>query len=225
MPIAGYCHDCQAYVWVREDGSCPAGHAATRVNGWYDSETGQPVAQPGAAPVTPAPAPAPVPAAAPAVAAPAPEPAPAAAPVAGTRDAFLRDLMAEFAGYPGYAVAWGSGTDMTISNNVVDANLGTVKKKVDYEAMLKAVEAERVVYLWELLKEKGSGLSFGGVESESYSTFGAKRWGTKKEVVVGPGGVASYEWDYAKTRSIVEAVAKRHGFTVKVVLRKSSAMW
>lgn len=206
MPTAGYCHDCQAYVWVTGEWACPAGHPASRVNGWYDSETGQPLAPPAAAP-------------APAVA------PPAAAPAAGSRDALLRDLMAELAGNPGYAVAWGSGTDMTISNNVVDANLGTVKKKVDYEAMLKAVEAERVVYLWELLKEKGSGLSFGGVESDSYSTFGAKRWGTKKEVVAGPGGIASYEWDYGKTRSIIEAVAKRHGFTVKVVLRKSSAMW
>jgi len=133
--------------------------------------------------------------------------------------------MAAFAQYPGYAVAWGSDTDMTISNAVADANLGTVKKKVDYEAVLKAVEAERVVYLWELLKEKGSGLNFGGFESESYSTFGAKRSGVKKEVVIGAGGVASYGWDYGKTRAIVEGVAARHGFTVKVVLKKRSAQW
>lgn len=202
MPTAGYCHDCQAYVWVTGEWACPAGHPASRVNGWYDSDTGQPLAPP------------------------APEPAPAAAaPVAGTRDAFLRELAAEFAKYPGYAVAWGTATDMTIGNVIADANLGTAKKKVEYEAVLKAVEAERTVYFWELLKEKGAGLTFGGFESESYSTFGAKRWGTTKEVVVGAGGAAAWEWDYAKTRQIVEAVAARHGFTVKTVLKKSSAMW
>jgi hypothetical protein len=204
MATAGYCHDCQSYVWVTADWECPNGHPAARVNGWYDSETGQPLT-PGA---------------------PAPQPAPQpAAPAAGPRDAFLRDLMSTFSQYPGYAVAWGADTDLTISNRVADADLGTVRKKVQYEAVLKAVEAERVVYLWELLKEKGSGLDFGGFESESYSTFGSKRSGTKKEVVVGAGGVASFGWDYGQTRAIVQGVAARHGFSVKVVLKKRSAQW
>lgn len=210
MPNAGYCHDCQAYVWLTPDWGCPKGHAAARVNAWYDSETGRQLTPPqpaSAAAVASAPAPA------------------APAPAAGTRDSFLTDLMATFAQYPGYAVAWGSDTDMTVSNKVADANLGTVKKKVDYEAALKAVEADRTVYFWEILKEKGSGLSFGGIESESYSTFGAKRYGTKKEVVIGAGGVASYEWDYGQTRAIVESVAARHGLRVKVVLSRKQASW
>jgi len=218
MPNAGYCHECQAYVWLTPDWGCPKGHPAARVNAWYDSATGQPLTPPQPAPAPPAPAPvAPVPA-------PAPTPI-AVAPVAGTRDSFLTDLMGTFAQYPGYAVAWGSDTDMTVSNKVADANLGTVKKKVDYEAALKAVEADRTVYFWEILKEKGSGLSFGGIESESYSTFGAKRYGTKKEVVIGAGGVASVEWDYGRTRAIVESVAARHGFGVKVVLNRKKASW
>lgn len=202
MPNAGYCHDCQAYVWLTSDWSCPQGHPAARVNAWYESVTGQQLTPP-----QPVPAPAP------------------AAPASGTRDSFLTDLMATFAQYPGYAVGWGSDTDMTVSNKVADANLGTVKKKVDYEAVLKAVEADRTVYFWEILKEKGSGLSFGGIESESYSTFGAKRYGTKKEVVIGAGGVASYEWDYGQTRAIVEGVAARHGLRVKVVLNRKQASW
>lgn len=207
MPNAGYCHDCQAYVWLTDAWACPNGHPAARVNAWYDSESGRPLTPPRAQE------------------APASAPAPQPAVPAGTRDAFLAELRAAFAQYPGYAVEWGSDTDMTISNSVANANLGTVKKKVDYEAVLKAVEAERVVYFWEVLKEKGSGLSFGGLESESYSTVGAKRYGTKKEVVIGAAGVASYEWDYGKTRAIVENVAARHGFTVKVVLKKRSAQW
>ena len=57
-------------------------------------------------------------------------------------------------------------------------------------------------------------------------TSGMKRWGTKTETVIGPGGVAmDYEWDYAATRRIVEDVATRHGWQVKVVLMKNSAQW
>jgi hypothetical protein len=226
MPNAGYCHDCQAYVWLTPDWACPKGHSAARVNAWYDSDTGAKLAPPAATPPVVAAAPAPVAPMAVAPAPPAGQPAPAAAaqPAAGTRDAFLRDLMSTMAQYPDYAVAWGTDTDMTISSNVVDANVVTAKKKVDYEAVLKAVEAEHVVYLWEILKEKGSGFSMGGFESET-TTFSGKRWGTTKEVIVGAGGVASYEWDYGKTRAIIENVAARHGFTVKVVLNRKKAIW
>lgn len=91
---------------------------------------------------------------------------------------------------------------------------------------MKAVEPELTVYYYEILKEKGSGISFGGFEAESYSSFGGKRSGTTKEVVIGPGGTAmDYSWDYAATRKIVEDVAARHGWKVKVVLQKKSAQW
>jgi len=44
--------------------------------------------------------------------------------------------------------------------------------------------------------------------------------------VIGADGSAnSYEWDYAATRQIVEEVASRHGWQVKVVLTKNSAQW
>ncbi len=90
--------------------------------------------------------------------------------------------------YPGYTVAYGTDTDVVIDNQVADANWGTGKKKVEYSAIMKAVEPELTVYFWEILKEKGAGLSFGGFEAESYSTFGTKRSGKTKEVVIGPDG-------------------------------------
>lgn len=233
MAKAGYCHDCGAYVWLDDAWACPAGHSRERVNAWYDTDTGQPLTPPAA---DPAPAPAP---AAPAPAAPAPQPAPAEPPAAamappvqagapapsGGRDALLRDIMSEFANYPGYQVAYGGGGDIAIDNKVADGTYGTGKKKVDFEAVLKAVDPERTVYYWEILKEKGAGISFGGFEAESYSTFGTKRSGTKKEVLIGPGGTVAWDWDYGKTRQIVEAVTARHGWRVKTVLRKGSAQW
>ena len=128
--------------------------------------------------------------------------------------------------YPGYTVQYGTDTDIVIGNQVADASWGTGKKKIEYSAVLKAVEPERTVYFWEILKEKGAGLSFGGLESESYSTFGTKRSGATKEVVLGPGGVEmNASWDYGATRQIVEGVAQQNGWTVKTVLKKSAAQY
>ena len=172
-------------------------------------------------------APAPAPAAA--VAEPQPEPAPETTPdtlSVGSRLALLADMLAAFAQYPGYTAQYGTDTDVTIDNKVAQASWGTGKKKVEYSAHMKAVEPERTLYFFEILKEQGAGLSFGGFESESYTTFGKKRSGKTKEVVLGPNGVAmDYEWDYGQTRAIVESVCARHGWTVKVVLRPGSAKY
>ena len=31
MPLAGWCRECGDWVWVQDDGGCPAGHAADSV--------------------------------------------------------------------------------------------------------------------------------------------------------------------------------------------------
>jgi len=199
-----------------------------------------PAPEPAPEPVAPAPEPEPIavaPAPAPVAVAPAPEPAPAPAPVAApaeavtgvpvasVRDQFLIDLMATFAQYPNYAVAYGTDTDVTIAVNVADAQWATGSKRVDYSAILKTVEAERTVYFWEMLKEQSSGLSFGSVDTESTTTFGNSRSGTVKQVLMTSNGPVEIEWDYGQTRAIVESVAARHGLAIKVVLRKKSAQW
>lgn len=37
MPLAGWCSTCSQYVWVRPDGSCANGHAASCVSNTYDA--------------------------------------------------------------------------------------------------------------------------------------------------------------------------------------------
>ncbi len=162
--------------------------------------------------------------------APDPQPQPTAAarsaPEPGTRAALLADILATLAQYPGYTAKYGTDTDIRIDNQVADASWGTGKKKIEFSAHMKAVEPERTLYYFEVLKEKGAGFSFGGLESESYSTLGAKRSGKTEEVVIGPGGVAmNAEWDYAATRQIIESVAARHGWRVKVVLTPGAAKY
>lgn len=170
------------------------------------------------------PAPAGTPAAATQVETPQPAAQPASAPAKSGRDPLLADIRAALAERTGYEVLSGQKSDLEIRSAVAAANWGTGKKKVDFEAVLTVSDADRTVYYWEILKERGGGLSFGTVESESYTVSGWKRSGTKGEMVAGPGGVAlDYAWDYGKTRVLIEQACARHGYALKVVLRKSKA--
>ena len=200
MPIVGYCHECAEWVWVAEDWSCPKGHAAPYVNGWHDSETGEP-ASPGQAAGRPTPPGQDTPAPAPVVDA------------SGTRVGFLADLSAAFAQSPSYSAAWGTDTDMTVASNPVDAMWGTGKDRTQYTGALKVSEADHVVCFWEQLTEQASGLA-----------LGAKDTGAAAGSGVGMGS-ASCEWGYGTTRAVVEEVAARHGFTVRAVLSRREATW
>jgi len=242
MALAGYCRGCGQYVWLNEQWGCVNGHPWTEISNWYDPQNGTPAtpywlqpaassgaplpvaSPPGPVPVSPTPVP-PAPAAPAAPLVPA-APAPAAPAPPADRIALLADVLATLGQYPKYTSQYGTDTDIVVSNEVASANWGTGKKKIEFSAIMKAVEAEHTIYYWEMLKESGSGLNFGGFDAEMSTTVGMKSWGTKKETVIGPDGIAmDAEWDYAATRRIVENVAARHGWQVKVVLKKNSAQW
>ncbi len=183
------------------------------------------VPEPAAAPIPePAPAPAPAPAQQPA---PIPQPVPVPMVAAASdRLALLADILTTFAQYPSFKAQYGTDADIVVDNQLVNANWGAGKKKVEYSAVMKAVESENTLYFWEILKESGAGLSFGGFEAETYGVSGKSRSGVQKMMIVGTDGVpVEWEWDYADTRRIVEDVAARHGWNTKVVLQKKSAQW
>ena len=200
MPNVGYCHECGQWVYVLADWGCPAGHPASRVNGWYNSDSGQPLAPP---PVRPASAP--------------------ATRVPDLRERFLADLITTIAEYPAYTAARGADTDLTIASNPVDPMWATGDARAEYQAAVKVVEAQRAVYLWERLTERGSGLLLGetGCDLDTISSFG---YADAERSVVGLAG-SSQECGYGTTREIVRSVATRHGLTLKTVLRRSSALW
>lgn len=200
MAIAGFCRQCNQNVWCDAQGNCTNGHPVSEVSNWYDPDTGQRFD------FTAMPAPA------------------ATAPGAGTSQSVVAEIAQALLAKTGYTVVGGTNTDLVIGSEIANANWITGKKKVTYSAIMKAEDADRTVYWWEMLQESGGGLSFGTMGSESTSTFGAKRYGTTKEVVIGPGGVAmDYSWDYAVTRQLAKEIAARHGFAFKVVMRKKSA--
>jgi hypothetical protein len=215
VAVAGWCKECGQNVWLDEQWGCVNGHPWNEITGWYDAEsgaavtpywlqqqaaTGAEVQQPG-------------------------ETGPAGEPTT-EREQLLADIVAAFAGREGYSVRYGTDTDLVIDNGVADANWGLGREKVDYRAMLKAVEADRTVYFWEKLKEKDAHVGAGGLEAGSSATVGGKRWGKEKRIVFGPQGVvADYEWDYAATRKTIEEAAASRGWRVKVVALKGSAQW
>lgn len=202
MAVAGYCRVCGQYVYLDEQWGCAHGHAYTEISNWYDPEKGVAVTpywlqQPGHA-----------------------------HPATSDRLGLLAALLDTLTANPAYMAQYGTDTDIVIANTVADASWTGGRKKIEYSAVLKAVEEEHTIYFWELLKESGGGLSFGTISSESYSTVGTKRFGTGREKVVGPGGVGmDAAWDYAATRELVESTAAAHGWRVKTVLRKSAASW
>ena len=124
-------------------------------------------------------------------------------------------MLVAFAQYPSLNAHYGTDTDIVVDNQLVDANWGP-GKRVEYSAVMKAVEPELTLYFWEFVTDSGAG-------ADLASTV---RPGVQKMVIAGADGQPmEWEWDYTATRSIVEDVAARHGWTTKVVQQKESAQW
>jgi len=210
VPIAGYCHECGAWIHVTTDWSCPKGHAAAVVNGWYDTESGAQVAPPpSTGPITER-----------RVSREATRPVSAS----GTRTGFLIDLMAVFAHSRAYTAGWGSDTDLAIASNPVDGMWGTGSTRAEYAAALKVAEVDRVVHFWEMLKEHTGGVLMESVGTETYAPVETGDPGAAKKTAAGSGST-SWEWGYGTTRKVVEEVAARHGFTLRPVLTRDAAVW
>jgi hypothetical protein len=145
-------------------------------------------------------------------------------PAAGTRAAFLTDLMGALAQETAYHASFGADTDVVIEANPVDTRWGGGHARADYSAALKTVEAERAVYFWETLKERSHGLSSGAFDTETYAVSDSDPSGSKPELTIGPGS-ASWEWGHGTLRALVQDVAARHGFRVHVVLTRHAAVY
>ena len=108
------------------------------------------------------------------------------------------------------------------------------KKKLQYKCRARVDEAARKVRFWEMLIEKGSGMSGGsggfdsdmspgfGFKKETYKTGGKEREGTIEESSTLFGKDYSYSWDYAAVRKALRAVAEAEGYEFEVVLRQKS---
>jgi hypothetical protein len=140
-----------------------------------------------------------------------------------SRDAFLNDLLSQMASNTAYTAEIGTDSDMAIESNPVDTMWGTGDKRVDYCAVLKAVESEGTVYLWEMLTERTSGFSYGTFDSEANLAAGSRQGGSGHPPM-GPGS-PSWEWGFGTLRPLIEQTAARHGFVLHEVLTRRAACW
>jgi hypothetical protein len=95
------------------------------------------------------------------------------------------------------------------------------KKTVEYSAKFKVQDDDRVVRFFEMLKESGTGMSGGdardvgggwGFSKETYKTGLGGRDGSLQAQGSLLGNKYAFEFDYAKIRKTVQAIAERHGY-------------
>ena len=116
-------------------------------------------------------------------------------------------------------------TDLAIDAELLDAKFSTGKKKIRYEAMILADEADKTVRMFEKTTELSAGVSF-GMSAESTTQTGKTLFRKVKSVQYGPEGkVFEYEFDIGAIPKTVKEIAKENGWKFKTVVFKKKAMY
>jgi hypothetical protein len=103
------------------------------------------------------------------------------------------------------------------------------KRRLVYKCKLRVNDGARAVTFWEMLVEKGSGVSGGddmapgfGFKKETYSTKGKELSGSIEEASSLFGKDFDYNWDYGVVRNMVRGAAESAGYSLNVVLNPKS---
>ena len=128
-------------------------------------------------------------------------------------------------GAAGMKCVLGSGADLSVDQELMDAKFPAGKMKIRYENSILLNEKDKTVYFWEKTTEIKSGFSF-GFSGESYSQSGMTLSRKVKAVGFGPGGKAyEYDLDIGQIGSIVKSTAQNAGWKCKTVLSKKKASY
>ena len=146
---------------------------------------------------------------------------------ADNRTSVMQSIGTALSPLPQLSLTWGGKTDLSITNELANANWGVGKKKVEYSAVLRLDAASQTVFFWEMIKESGRGLAaLFSFKTETYRTDGMTRSGNVQETAYGPGGkLIDYTWDYGQVRQIIEAAVRSQGWRFVTVLLKNKAMY
>lgn len=116
-------------------------------------------------------------------------------------------------------------TDLAIDAELLDAKFSTGKKKIRYESMILADEADKTVRMFEKTTELSAGVLF-GMSAESTTQTGKTLFRKVKSVQYGPEGkVFEYEFDIGAIPKTVKEIAKENGWKFKTVVFKKKAMY
>jgi hypothetical protein len=104
-----------------------------------------------------------------------------------------------------------------------------VAERKAFLSKLRVNDGARAVTFWEMLVEKGSGVSGGddmapgfGFKKETYSTKGKELSGSIEEASSLFGKDFDYNWDYGVVRNMVRGAAEAAGYGLNVVLNPKS---
>ncbi|MEW5785324.1 MAG: hypothetical protein AB1767_09670 [Bacillota bacterium] len=119
----------------------------------------------------------------------------------------------------------GSGTDISVNSELLDAKWGSGQKKIEYQAAAYFDETAKTIFFWELTKETGSGFSF-GVNRESSFQSGATLSRKVKSIGYGPDGKAyEYEFNLGAVSKTFKDAAKASSWKFKIVLKRDKALY
>lgn len=118
-----------------------------------------------------------------------------------------------------FSITPGIDTDLLITNEVVNKNWATGKKKVSYQARLLLDETSATAYFWELLKESSSGIQF-SIGMEKTQIKGKELFRSVSEKGYGLNGqpVYDYQFDYGSLREALKQIIEQAGWNFKLVL-------
>ena len=141
-----------------------------------------------------------------------------------TKQEMISDVMEKLSSI-GIIAVEGVTADIAVNQEFVDAGWSTGKKKIEYQASALFLEKDNTVYLWELTKETGSGISF-GFDGDSETQFGKTLFRKMKSVQYGPEGKAyEFDLDLGAIPKIFKDIAKLNGWKFKQALKKQKASY
>lgn len=119
----------------------------------------------------------------------------------------------------------GNGTDIAVIQDFLDASWGTGKKTIHYEANAFLDETTQTIFLWEMTKETGSGLSAGSAGESSFQS-GTTLFRKVKLVQYGPDGKEfEINLDLGFIPKTFKETAKENGWKFKTVIKKDKALY
>jgi hypothetical protein len=124
----------------------------------------------------------------------------------------------------------GKGGTLELETVVAERKAFLSKRKLTYRCKLRIDDDARRVTFFEILLEKGSGVSSGdsdmapgfGFKKESYKVGGASREGTIEEQSRLFGKDYDYQFEFGAVRKDAERAAAEAGYAFQVVLREKS---
>ena len=140
----------------------------------------------------------------------------------------LKDALLAMGGFP---ARFEEQKDGSLTLDFVAAERKTMlsSRKATYHCRVGVDEPGKSVLFYEILKEKGAGISSGdedgpgfGFKKETYKITGKERSGTIRESSTFLGQGYSLSFDYGLIRDTIRREAEAAGYTFSVTLRESS---